>query len=175
MKSTDPASLQNLNDVVLPADVSWWPLATGWYFLSGALLILFGWVCYRSLRRWWNNRYRRAALCELQLLVDNIQNEESRASSLRQIPMLLKRTALSVYPRNQVASLAGKDWHNFLNSGLKNPVFTESIGDTLQAVSYSVGDLSSVDTPAAAALLDASQHWLKHHLVTSVSKDSKDS
>lgn len=175
MKSSNPASLQNLNDIVLPADVGWWPLTAGWYFLFGLLLILLGWACYRSLRHWQSNRYRRAALRELRLIADNIKSGKSREFSLRQIPTLLKRTALSVYPRNQVASLAGSDWHNFLNSTVKNPSFTESIGDTLQTVSYSAGDLTSIDTPAVAALLDASQYWLVHHQVTTVSNDSKDS
>jgi hypothetical protein len=174
MNSPDPASLQNLNDIVLPADVSWWPLATGWYFIFGFLLALLGWVCYQLLRRWLNNRYRRAALRELQLIADKMQREEDRASSLRQIPVLLKRAALSAYPRNQVASLAGKDWRDFLNSRLKNPSFTESIAITLQKVSYSTGNLSEVDTQAATALLDASRDWLQHHQVTSVSKDSRE-
>jgi len=62
MNSPDPASLQNLNDIALPATVGWWPLATGWYFLVGLLLITLAWLSYRSLQRWINNRYRRAAL-----------------------------------------------------------------------------------------------------------------
>jgi len=94
MKSPDPASLQNLNDIVLPATVSWWPLAVGWYFLIGIVLIFFVWFGYRSLRRWFENRYRRVALGELQLLAENLQQEALRDSCLRQIPVLLKRTVL---------------------------------------------------------------------------------
>ena len=78
MKSLDPASLQNLNDIVLPATVGWWPLATGWYFLFGLLLIALAWFGYRSLHRWMNNRYRRAALRELQGREERMRATEER-------------------------------------------------------------------------------------------------
>jgi len=171
MKSPDPASLQNLNDIVLPAAIGWWPLATGWYVLIGFLLIALAWFSYRSLRRWINNGYRRAALYELQLLEDRVHKPGQRDASLRQIPVLLKRTALSVYPRSQVASLSGKDWFHFLNSTVKNPSFNENTTNTLNVVSYSTGELSKVDLKATTALINASRSWLKHHQVITVPKD----
>jgi len=163
MKASDPASLQNLNDIVLPATVGWWPLASGWYILIGIMLIALAWFGYRSLHRWKNNRYRRAALRELQKLEDRINGPGERDANLRQIPVLLKRTALSVYPRSQVASLSGHDWFQFLNSTVKNPSFTESSASTLTTISYSTGELNSIDSQATTALLDASRSWLKHH------------
>jgi len=171
MKSPDPASLQNLNDIVLPAAISWWPLATGWYVLIGFLLIALAWFSYRSLRRWINNGYRRAALYELQLLEDRVHKPGQRDASLRQIPVLLKRTALSVYPRSQVASLTGKDWFHFLNSTVKNPSFNENTTNTLNVVSYSTGELSKVDLKATTALINASRSWLTHHQAITMSKD----
>ena len=179
MKSPNPASLQNLNDIVLPATVGWWPLAPGWYILLALLLIAFAWFGYRSLYRWMNDRYRRAALRELQLLADRMhatkeRHAEERDAKLRQIPILLKRTALSAYPRSQVASLSGKDWFHFLNSTVKFPSFTESTASTLNMISYSCGELSSVDSQAATALLNASRQWLKHHQPEARSKDSRE-
>jgi len=163
MKSSDPASLQNLNDIVLPATVSWWPLAPGWYVLIGILLIALAWFGYRSIQRWINNRYRRAALDELQILEERINNPEERDASLRQIPVLLKRTALSVYPRSQVASLSGKAWFQFLDATEKKSSFTTATTSTLNAVSYSTGGLDAVDSQATHALINASRSWLKHH------------
>ena len=179
MKSPDPASLQNLNDIVLPATVGWWPLAPGWYFLIGLLLTVLAWLGYRSLHLWMNNRYRRAALRELQSLEERIHASEERGAEvrdakLRQIPILLKRTALSVYPRSQVASLSGKDWFHFLNSTVENPSFTEFIANTLSKISYSSGELSDIDSTATAALLNASRQWLKHHQPEAPPKDSRE-
>jgi hypothetical protein len=174
MKSTDPASLQNLNAIVLPAPVDWWPLANGWYVVFGIVLIVIGWFAYRSVQAWIANRYRRAALQKLQLLAENIKNEVNRDSSLRQIPILLKRTALSAYPREQVASLAGKDWFDFLNSSVRNPSFTESTIVTLDRVSYSCGELNEIDTNSITALLNASKQWLKYHQTKTRPQDSGD-
>ena len=174
MMSADPASLQNLNDIVLPAAVGWWPFAAGWYLLLGLLLVALAWSGYRSLQRWMNNRYRRAALRELQLQADRINNTDERDAGLRQIPILLKRAALSVYPRSQVASLTGKDWFHFLNSTVKNPPFTEATANTLDKISYSSGKLTAVDTQATTALLNASRQWLKHHQPTAPPRDGRD-
>jgi len=163
MKSNDPASLQNLNDIVLPPSVEWWPLASGWYFLLGLLLIAFGWYSYRAARRWISNRYRRAALCELKLLQEAAQDGADQAASLRQLPALLKRTALSAYPRKQVASLSGKDWFDFLNSTLNKPVFNKSISISLEQLSYSKDQLSVIGPQAATELIAASAQWMKNH------------
>lgn len=168
MKSPDPASLQNLNDIVLPTAVSWWPLANGLYFLFGLLVMVISWLAYRSRQRWIAARYRRAALHELQLLEVGIQSDTSRDSCLRQIPVLLKRTALSAYPRNEVASLSGTPWFDFLNSKVREPLFTGTTVTCLDSISYSNGELSSVDNQAASALLDVSRQWLKHHAIASM-------
>ncbi|MCW8924871.1 MAG: DUF4381 domain-containing protein [Xanthomonadales bacterium] len=167
MKSPDPASLQNLNDIVLPAQVNWWPLATGWYFLFALALIVLAWFGYRSIKRWSSNRYRRAALEAFHRLERDMHDDARRGDGLRQIPVLIKRTALSVYPRKQVASLAGAGWHQFLNSKTKKPLFTEPVAEILDRVSYSAGDLNEISPQAAATLLEATHHWLKNHRAAS--------
>jgi hypothetical protein len=172
MKSPDPASLQNLNDIVLPTPVSWWPLANGWYFLLGVLLILFAWLCYRAILRWNQNRYRRAALQELAVITEGLESESTRSRYLRQIPGLLKRTALAAYPRSEVASLSGEDWHRFLNGTLKTPLFTGPVSNTLELIAYSSGDLSRLDSSAINHLVKASSQWLKQHRPAATTKDS---
>ena len=94
MKNSDPASLQNLNDIVLPATVGWWPLASGWYILFGLVLVSLAWSGFRSFYHWKKNRYRRAALHKLQLLENGINKPGERDAYLRKIQVLRKRTAL---------------------------------------------------------------------------------
>ena len=116
MNSSDPASLQNLNDIIMPTSVPWWPLASGWYVLMALLLLALGWAIYRFTREWIANRYRRASLLDLQVLARGTSIPAEKDSCLRQIPALLKRTALSVYPRTLVAGLSGESWHRFLKT-----------------------------------------------------------
>lgn len=170
MKTPDPASLQNLNDIVLPEAATWWPLANGWYFLFGLLLVFLAWFIYTSIQHRIKNRYRRAALHQLHLLAQEVNKTGKRDSVLRQIPILLKRTALTAYPRRQLASLTGKSWHDFLNSKSGTPWFTESICHSLDHISYSVGNLDTVDAEAVSELLKACKHWLKHHQPADLSK-----
>ena len=174
MKSPDPGSLQNLNDIVLPSAVGWWPLAIGWYVLIGIFLVVMIWYGYLSLRIWIRNRYRRAALSQLQQLTDAMQDKHKRDSSLRQLPILLKRCALSAYSREQVASLNGDGWYCFLNSQVNDLCFTGSEIGLLDKISYSTTDLNDVDMQAATVLLDAIKHWLKHHKAIIHSKISKE-
>ncbi|MCF6262978.1 MAG: DUF4381 domain-containing protein [Xanthomonadales bacterium] len=161
--STDTGSLQNLNDIVIPTEISWWPLATGWYFLLALLLALSVWLVFRGYTHWIKNRYRREALLQLQQLEKGSANAANRDASLRQIPSLLKRTAISVYPREQVASLTGEQWFDFLNASLQNPTFNSENSATLEKIAYSVGSLNTVDAHSAQALINASRYWLQNH------------
>ena len=163
MNTPDPASLQNLNDIVLPPVVAWWPLASGWYYLFGLWLLAITLTAYKAVKNWRRNHYRRAALNQLQLLSNNMRDAGKRDASLRQLPVLLKRTALSVYPRSRLASLTGKSWHDFLNSKVSAASFTEPQLDLMEQLSYTVGDLSRVDGKTADQLFEACRHWLKHH------------
>lgn len=163
MNDSNPASLQNLNDIVLPGAAGWWPLAAGWYFLFGFLIIVLAWFTYSAVKRWTENRYRRAALHRLQLLSQDINDIDKRDDALRQLPVLLKRTALSVYPRSQLASLTGREWHDFLNSKVSRPSFTGSTAGLLDKIAYSTGELNVVDPGSVDELIGACRHWLKHH------------
>lgn len=163
MNPDNPASLENLNDIVMPADVGWWPLAGGWYALAAVVIILLAWYIIKSVKDWKANAYRRAALAELQSLVDNAGDQDSRAAGLRKLPALLKRTALSVYPREDVAALSGDDWFRFLNSKVSKPSFSPQAFDLLNRVAYTTGDLTDIGDDAVRSLVDACKSWLKHH------------
>lgn len=163
VKSPDPASLQNLNDIFRPAEIGWWPLATGWYVLLALLCVLAVWLVFHIYTRWIKNQYRREALSQLKQLESGFQNPANRDVSLRQIPSLLKRTAITAYPREQVASLTGKPWFAFLNATQKTPAFNSANSATLEKIAYSADSLTTVDTASALALISASRYWLRQH------------
>lgn len=158
----DAGSLQNLNDIVVPAPAAWWPLAPGWYVLAGVLLLLGAWWAFRQWSRWKQNRYRRQALSELALIRDG-----GNESNLREVPVLLKRTAVSAWPRDEVASLSGEAWHRFLDRTAGFSRFCGGAGKTLDQLSYAGRD--ELNPPAAeiGRLMDAAESWLKHHCLQS--------
>jgi hypothetical protein len=157
---SDPASLQNLHDIVVPPPVAWWPPAPGWYAVVAVGLAALALLAYHSWKRWRRNRYRGEALRELGRL-----RETKRQADLRQLPVLLKRAALSAWPRNDVAALVGEDWHRFLDESGQMDCFTSGVGDTLDCLAYASGSASLPTPDQATAALDAAEQWLKQHRV----------
>lgn len=108
---TPPANnaLAELNDIVSAPAASWWPLAPGWYVLAGVALILLGVTLRVFIRRWQKRRMQRLALRELNYLSPT----EPAA-----ITALLKQALLAYYPREDIASLHGSAWWQFLQQHL---------------------------------------------------------
>ena len=114
MNSQEMLSLDNLNDIVIPDAPAWWPPAPGFWVLCtflGVVLLIIG---YRFYLRWKHNRYRRAGL----LLLEH-------ASTEHEVSVVLKRVALAAYPREQVASLYGSEWLDFLSQTWPRATFPE--------------------------------------------------
>jgi len=155
---SDAGNLQNLNDIVVPAAVPWWPPAPGWYVLLGVVAAVAAWLAVRYWRRRRRNRYRRQALLEL----SSIRNFSS-GEKLRRLPALLKRAALSVWRREEVASLTGPAWHRFLDESAGTDQFCSGAGDTLDRLAYSGGGASTPAGPELRQVLDAAEFWLQNH------------
>ncbi len=163
ISAKDPASLQNLNDIVMPEAIGWWPLAPGWYILLAAILLGLLWLSWRYWQQWQANVYRRAALSELHELVAKIEQAGLRDSSLRQLPVLLKRTALAAYPRTQVAMLSGPKWYEFINASTPQALFTAQLITDLDAIRYRTGKLDEIMPSRIAELTSAIGQWIRSH------------
>jgi hypothetical protein len=148
----DPGSLDRLHGIVAAQSPGWWPLAPGWLVVGGVLFALALWLAVRAFVRWRADAYRRAALAEL-----------ASASTVVEIATLLKRTALSVFERREVAGLSGAAWLAFLDRSGGTTAFTRGPGARLPELCYD---------PKAAAALAASElahlravvgDWIRHH------------
>jgi hypothetical protein len=155
---SDNSSLQNLNDIVLPPDVPWWPLAPGWYLLAGFIVLVIFFALYRALKQRQKNRYRMLAMQELSAI-----KGQGDTTDLQLIPELLKRTALSAWPRRDVAALSGTDWHRFLDRTAATDRFCSGTGEILDRFAYGGGKGASAGDDAVAAVFEASEFWLKRH------------
>jgi hypothetical protein len=155
----DAGNLQNLNDIVVPGPMAWWPLAPGWYVLGAIALTAFVVVAFRQWRRWQQNLYRRQAMLELSSI-----RERASAESFQQLPVLLKRAALSVWQRKEVAALTGLAWHRFLDESAGMDRFCSGAGDTLEALAYAGSDEALPADLELQQVLEAAEFWLKNHL-----------
>lgn len=142
--------LGRLRDIHLPPAVSWWPPAPGWWVLAALLVAAlgFGYLWYRHRRR---TGWRRNALAELNLL-RNSQGGEL----VRQLSTLLRRVAISRFPRDEVAALTGARWLAFLDRTLGDGTpFQSGVGAVLGSGPYARN--VSIE---ATALLALCRRWI---------------
>ena len=156
----DSTALAALHDVVVPAPVSWTPQTAGWYLLLLLLLVLLVYMVVKAVRRYQAARYRREALAELAQLELQAAEPARRTQALSRLPVLLKRTALSVAPRARVAGLTGEAWLRLLDRSYKGDGFTRGPGRRLADLAHRPVELSEAE---ARDLLGLVRVWIKEH------------
>jgi len=160
------SALQNLHEIFLPEPVSWMPQTMGWYVVFGIILFLAGWWVYGRLRRFRANRYRRLALAELEVIERELNQPEKRSNALAEIPVLLKKTALSAYPRTDVADLSGEEWLAFLDKTMGGKNFAEGEGGLLPELAYAPAHrITQLPDEHIGDLLRLVRHWIKRHVI----------
>ncbi|MEP9375971.1 DUF4381 domain-containing protein [Aquabacter sp. CN5-332] len=150
---SDPADLSNLNDIVLPPAVSYWPPQPGWWILAAGLFAIAVIAVVRLILRYRANAYRRAALAELARI-----GQATDADSAQRISTILKRAALVAYPREQTAALTGPAWLAFLDRTGGTSAFTQ--GPARELVPLAFGAASHAD---GIAIARAAAHWVRRH------------
>lgn len=141
---TNELTLADLHDIAEPAAVPAWPPAPGiWVVLAMAivavgLLVLYKWKVYQR------NAYRREALAEL---------DGTKGAS--RIAEILRRTALTAYPRDVVVGLKGDDWFQWLEreGGIPCPEDVRQIWEQI----YSNDEVES------EVLKNFTQEWITKH------------
>lgn len=154
--NADPGSLDRLHDVIAPPPVPWWPPAPGWYFLLTFVAALVVVLLIKALIRWQHNRYRREALAEWRAIEPKLAATDTRAAGLVDLAVLLKRTALSAFPRQDVANLTGDAWQSFL---ARTASVTPAV-DALERAAYETG---LVDEPQARSAAAFVRLWIVRH------------
>jgi hypothetical protein len=148
----DPGSLSNLHGLVALPPISWWPPAPGWIVLGALILCGLLWGLCRFVTTWRKNAYRREALWRLNAL-------PAEPASLPQIDELLKRVALSVWPREQVASLSGQDWLKFLDQSAPEVKFLDQGGRVLTEAAF----LPEPPAGEISSLIKLAEQWIRQH------------
>ncbi len=146
-----PQLLEKMHELVVPPPVSLLPQTDGWWVLLGwllTLLLLGGASIGRHQQR---NRYRHEALQALR----NIElGGNLRAPG--EIAAIVKRTALTVYPRTEVASLYGEAWAEFLiDTGRNDP--------TIRAAAPELARAAYDQSVSAETVMAGAERWIRRH------------
>ncbi len=160
-ESLPPGSLDLLNalrDIREPAPPGFWPPAPGWWLLAAMLLAGAIMLAWRAWRRAQRQQPIRRALAELERW--RLQTAgRTNTQSASELATLLKRAALTRYPREAVARLSGDAWLAFLDHSGGTDGFSTGAGRALGNLRYAPA--LQFDPDALATL---SQQWLQRHL-----------
>ena len=122
-----------LKDIHLPESVGWWPPAIGWWILAFLvpMLVVLGIWLYKRITR-------KTALKTAKVILNSIKQDENLNDYQKvcQMSVLIRRTAISCFPRSETASLTGKEWLLFLDTPLQNQRFSDGIGKLLVDAPY---------------------------------------
>jgi hypothetical protein len=140
-----------LKELPLPEPVSWMPQTVGWLVLAIIAVAAAAFIAWRRWQVYQADQYRRDALTRI-----NKMNPES----LHDLPELLRFAALFAGPRNEVASLRGTDWINWLNARVDKPLFDQADSTSLDMLAYTK---TNIAPEQARHLLEASENWLRGH------------
>jgi cbb3-type cytochrome oxidase subunit 3 len=144
----------NLKDIHLPNVIGWWPPAIGWWLLA----ILIPLLCF--LLFWLYKRItRKTAVKTAKKLLLKIKQDAqlSDRDKLTQLSALLRRVAISVSPRQKVASLTGEAWLKHLDSSVTGTPFTQGEGHVF-ADQYKKISSAELGIPS---LIKVCEDWLK--------------
>ena len=154
-----PDPLAALVDIPLPPAVSLWPQT--WTSRIAIAVLVVGIIT----ALWWfirwrhANRYRRAALAEL----DAIERGSTQAPSngtVAALALLVRRTALAAFPREEVAALGGPAWLAFLDRHAVGHDFAQGPGRVLGSGPYQP---SAIGDDQTRALIGVVRRWIRTH------------
>jgi hypothetical protein len=159
----DPTSLDRLHDIVAPPAAPWWPLAPGWNVLGTIVAVLILIAAVRAIHAWQQNRYRRDARRELRKLRQVAADTRSHDNVPAAIATVIKRTALTAWPREQVASLTGSAWWQFLDRASEVGRFAKDVGPMLDRSVYDDQFAATLSRDQLEQMFGAAEYWIEHH------------
>lgn len=151
--------IEELVPTMTPQLVSAWPQTLAWKLLA----IIF--VCYllkKSYLAWRNyqrNAYRREGLAWLCQLPTYTSMQEQNI--YRQLPALIRKTALQAFGRDEVSPLSNEHWERWLDQQCDKTSFADQHTQLLQTLAYA--SEPKIDPQKMQALLSHIRLWIQFH------------
>ncbi|WP_299496243.1 DUF4381 domain-containing protein [uncultured Shewanella sp.] len=160
MSATPNPALASLKDIHLPTAIGHWPLPIGyWVVIVISLIIVFA-LSALIFKHYKYTAAKREALRHLALLQ---ADDEYYAI---QVNSILKRAAMSYVPRQQIASLEGKAWYNWLASQENIPQLNQLLDSRYQQTPLNITELETLKVLA--------KQWIRNGLPIKLSPAPKE-
>jgi hypothetical protein len=142
-----------LRDIHAAPPPGLWPPAPGWWVLAILLTVLFVLGILWLRRRYLARRFRNKALLELEHITGRYKDNYDRL--VAETGIWLRRVALQRYPQDEVASLTGSAWLEFLDATGGGGEFRNGAGQVLETGPYR----QRVQDVAVDSLLALARSW----------------
>jgi len=165
-KTLDPATeaaLKSLQDIVVPAPVSWMPQTWGWALLASIVVLAIVAYAVHRARVYRANAYRRAALVILDGMEDRLAAPATRDQAMRELAEILKRVALAGWSRPDVASLSCAAWVRFLEDH-GGEAAGHALNTLLDDGEYQGGGIAGAT--ASGQMVSEARNWIRRHDVS---------
>lgn len=160
--------LDQLQPLIAPPAIHWWPPAPGWWLLA-MITPLLAWGLWRLLRKLPKKRkqgrdelpldpLRQAALAELAAL--SKPYDQPAGPWLQQLNALLKRLCRSHYPQSNCHTLNGRAWLAFLDGRCPAAGLTR----WMVLVEGAYRPLCKMDDKAIDGLNQSIDIWIRKHV-----------
>lgn len=144
-----------LRDIHLPEVIGWWPPAPGWWILALLAVVLLYILIRRFIRYQKRLSLQRRAGQELQQIERHYGQHNDERELIESLSALLRRVAMSVESRAQVAGLTGDKWLQQLDQLAGKNFFENELGrQFIQALYQPDIDLDTNE------LLKTSKQWI---------------
>lgn len=149
----------SIGQLIEPESITYSFDTTGWYLVFGLIVVIVFVILSHRYRKYVKNRYRRAAIEEIQLLV-----QQKDTNLVFKINTILKSLAIQLFGRNKVAAIYGDEWFRFLSNKLLLPpdFVEENIGDLTKALYNSEYRLNE---KTSNGFVEFAIFWIKNHRV----------
>lgn len=155
---------QKLADIHLPENISQLPAGPGWWILLALLVLIvllsFLWkvrsnsYAYKQTQKLKQLKFQ--AIQELLLIKQNYKEYKTAHKVVQQMSVFLRRYALSLYPRHQVASLTDEQWLTILDTLSNTDHFSTKFSDLLLHVPYQA-EQPPIDTELLSQLFHSAK------------------
>ncbi len=130
-----PTQALQLKDIHTPGLPEFWPPAPGWWVVALLSIALLIWAVF-ALRRFLQLRHQRQQVLALLTQLEENFDPNQAAHHLGELSILLRRVALTRFPRQQVAALTGSEWLKFLDKTGGDGQFSNGPGKILATGPY---------------------------------------
>ncbi len=151
--------LKEFVETQAPESVSWFPQTIAWKILFVCFLVWSARKVWLKVKAYKANAYRREALSWLANLPEF--NSTKPDSQYRQLPALIKTTALFYFQRKEVNNIHFSDWDTWLDSHCTKTDFTHKCPQLLTHISYR--EHISIGQQDMHTLVEQIKIWIIHH------------